>query len=180
MGAATFTAGRQRQCPLLMPVIKKTTPSGGAPMQSIQMNHKQQGFTLIELMIVVAIIGILAAIAIPQYQDYIARSQMNRVFSEVSALKTSAEEMLMRGQELSGDLEAVGYTGSNLIENHNIDNNTGYKLTAELGGNASPAVDGAQIEIIRDEDGQWNCAVTSKGGDGWDASFIPSGCSDSI
>src|SRR5690554_5873466 len=85
-------------------------------MQKIQMNKGQQGFTLIELMIVVAIIGILAAIAIPQYQDYIARSQVTRVVGEISALKTSAEEQLMRGQEVSGTADdALGFAGSDLL-----------------------------------------------------------------
>ncbi len=52
----------------------------------------QKGFTLIELMIVVAIIGILAAIAIPQYQDYTARSQLSEAMTLVGGLKTPIAE----------------------------------------------------------------------------------------
>ncbi len=54
--------------------------------------QKQKGFTLIELMIVIAIIGILAAIAIPAYQDYIARSQASEAVSLMSGTKTPMSE----------------------------------------------------------------------------------------
>lgn len=57
------------------------------------MNRTNQGFTLIELMIVVAIIGILAAVAIPAYQDYIVRTKVSEGLALISSTKKSIEEV---------------------------------------------------------------------------------------
>ena len=65
------------------------------------MKHIQKGFTLIELMIVVAIIGILAAVAIPAYQDYTAKAQSTEAFVLLDGLKTPTAEA-MSGDATSG------------------------------------------------------------------------------
>ena len=75
------------------------------------MNKIQQGFTLIELMIVVAIIGILAAVAIPSYQDYTARAQVSEGLSLTSQFKTPlAEYYADKGLYDAADIVAMGGT----------------------------------------------------------------------
>src|SRR5882672_4818563 len=67
------------------------------PIGERKVKRIQQGFTLIELMIVVAIIGILAAVALPAYQDYTVRAKMSEVMLAASACRTSITEIYQSG-----------------------------------------------------------------------------------
>lgn len=161
-------------------------------MKNMQINHAQKGFTLIELMIVVAIIGILAAIAIPQYQDYIARSQVTRAVGEVNALKTAAEAAILQGQTIvskaspaAGETD-LGFTGSDLLgtppgakSDISVSGGSGATptITATFAGNAGPAIKGATINLTRNAQGVWSCAITGYSTtNGWKDSFAPAGC----
>jgi type IV pilus assembly protein PilA len=76
------------------------------------MKRVQQGFTLIELMIVVAIVGILAAIALPAYQDYVIRSKMSEAVAALAACKTSVQEYASTKAAWPGSVSASGCSTS--------------------------------------------------------------------
>ena len=79
---------------------------------NIPMQKTQQGFTLIELMIVVAIIGILAAVAIPAYQDYTVRAKVSEVILAASACRTAITEVVQTAAVLPAADDTWGCEGT--------------------------------------------------------------------
>ena len=142
------------------------------------MKSAQKGFTLIELMIVVAIIGILAAIAIPAYQDYIVRARVTEGLNLASAAETTVAENAENGQTnlvlgwsppaSTTNVASVSVTANGVI----TVKYTALAKSVQL--SMTPAVDGTNLTggTVPSDAITWKCAVSDAAND----RYVPSNC----
>jgi len=144
------------------------------------MKKQQRGFTLIELMIIIAIIGVLAALAVPIYQAYLAKTQVDRAVSELAAYRTAFEANLSNSDPITNN--GLGYTPSQLttgsastqIATTNADGSGHLEVT--MGGTAMTGLAGLVVRFERNTSGAWSCFIDTSAASGWEASYTPSSC----
>ncbi|MAB50699.1 pilin [Marinobacter sp.] len=145
------------------------------------MRKSSIGFTLIELMIVVAIIGILATISIPSYQGYVLKTQVSQAVGELSSYRSAFEAQVSSSSSVAN--ADLGYVPSKLttgdaatnIANLNADGSGHIEVT--MGGNAHPNLSGVILRFERSANGKWQCIIVSGAAAQWRDSFGPESCS---
>lgn len=147
------------------------------------MKKTQQGFTLIELMIVVAIIGILAAIAIPAYQNYTIRAQVSEGMSLASGVRTAVSEVFQSTGQWPASNASAGVADADEITGNYVESVT-VTTAASLStitvlfedGEANPALteNNPTFTLVGDASGggsvEWECGGTI------DTEYLPASC----
>jgi type IV pilus assembly protein PilA len=137
------------------------------------MKMMQKGFTLIELMIVVAIIGILAAVALPAYQDYTIRAKVSELILSASGFKTGISEKAQTDNTLASAGSGMTVTPTGKVTSGSV-SNSGH---IEIGGSGTSTSVGTVVTIIMNPtliNGQvtWSCNA----GAATQNKFTPASC----
>ncbi|MES9901617.1 MAG: pilin [Sedimenticola sp.] len=140
------------------------------------MKKVQAGFTLIELMIVVAIIGILAAIAIPAYQDYMIRTKVSEAFTLASGSKTAVAEYYNTMNAYPASNTAAGLAPAASISGEYTDTvtvGTGGTITAALNSTAGTTGNIQLVPAYQGGSFEWTCNGT---GTTVNDQYLPANC----
>ncbi|HFC8218373.1 TPA: pilin [Neisseria meningitidis] len=163
------------------------------------MNTLQKGFTLIELMIVIAIVGILAAVALPAYQDYTARAQVSEAILLAEGQKSAVTEYYLNHGEWPGNNTSAGVASSSTIKGKYVEKVTvanGVVTATMLSSGVNKEIKGKKLSLwAKRQDGsvKWFCgqpvtrdnasadavkADTAANGKQIDTKHLPSTCRD--
>jgi type IV pilus assembly protein PilA len=137
------------------------------------MGHKHGGFTLIELMVVVAIVGILSAIAIPAYKDYIVRAKVSEMVNVASSAKSSITEYILTKNSYPSSADAAGVTPmtSPMVSSMSIAGNG--IITVSSSAAVTGDEDALQIILTPTNNSgsvAWSCTATGE------TKYAPSSC----
>nr|WP_101116834.1 pilin [Neisseria meningitidis] len=165
------------------------------------MNTLQKGFTLIELMIVIAIVGILAAVALPAYQDYTARAQVSEAILLAEGQKSAVTEYYLNHGIWPGDNSSAGVASSSTIKGKyvkSVEVKNGVVTATMLSSGVNKEIQGRKLSLwAKRQDGsvKWFCgqpveraannaandavtAATANGNGKIDTKHLPSTCRD--